>query len=199
MFRDPLVFLALRELVVPFLKTHPFCKFWVAGCATGEEVYSLAILLHEEGLLDRSQIYATDMNDESLKKARDAIYPLKEIKKYSENYLKAGGKRTLSEYYHSKYNNVIINSQLKKNITFANHNLVMDWVFGEMNLILCRNVLIYFAQELQNRVLRLFYESLGRSGYLCLGNKEDIRFLELARHFEKAHASEKIYKKIFVI
>jgi chemotaxis protein methyltransferase CheR len=184
MFRDPLVFQRLRHKVIPYLRTFPFIRIWVAGCATGEEAYSLAIALKEDGLYERTTIFATDLNDYALEKAKAGIFPLEVFRKYNENYLQAGGTGSFAEYYHAKYESALIVPSLKKNLVFANHNLVTDSVFGEMHLILCRNVLIYFNPELQNRVLGLFTESLVRGGFLCLGANEDIVYSDL-RHFYK--------------
>ena len=195
MFRDPFVYKTIREKVISFLKTYPFIKIWHAGCSTGEEAYSIAILLKEEGLYDRSQIYATDFNDEALEKAKQGIYPIENIKEYTANYQACGGKESFSKYYHSKYGSVIMNQELNKNITFANHNLASDTVFGEMQLIMCRNVLIYFDQPLQNRALKLFYESLALNGFLCLGTKESIQFSDFQEHFKTINKKARIYQK----
>ncbi len=195
MFRDPTFYRSIRENVIPYLKTFPFIKVWHAGCATGEEVYSLAILLKEEGLYDRATIFATDFNENALKKAKEGIYPLKELRQYTSNYQTAGGKSSFSEYYHAQYELAILDQSLKKNITFANHNLVTDGVFSEMHLVLCRNVLIYFDRDLQNRVLKLFLESLAYGGFLCLGSKETIQFSEVQNAFKIIDSWEKIYQK----
>jgi len=195
MFRDPTFYFSLRHQVVPMLKTHPHLNIWHAGCATGEEVYSLAILLKEEGLYDKCQIYATDINDIALKKARDGIYGLGNIAKYTHNYQRAGGTGTFSDYYHAKYDCAKIDAALKERITFANHNLVTDGVFGEMNLILCRNVFIYFDRTLQNKVLTLFLQSLAGGGYLCLGNSENLRFSDSKTSFKEICQDERIYQK----
>ncbi len=195
MFRDPSFYLTLRQEVIPILKTYPFIKIWHAGCATGEEAYSMAILLKEEGIYQRVQIYATDFNDVLVQKAKDGIYPVENVKEYTANYQRSGGKMSFVEYYTAHHHSIIMDRSLKKNIVFANHNLETDGVFGEMHLILCRNVLIYFNKRLQNRVLKLFYESLCRHGILCLGSKESIRFSEYADHFEDIVADERIYKK----
>ena len=195
MFRDPFVYKTIREKVIPFLKTYPFIKIWHAGCATGEEAYSIAILLEEEGLYDRSQIYATDFNDFALKKAKEGIYPVENIKEFTANYQASGGKEAFSKYYHSKYDFVIMNQGLNKNITFANHNLASDTVFGEIHLIMCRNVLIYFGKSLQDRALKLFYESLAFKGFLCLGTKESIRFTGVQGNFKAIDEKGKIYQK----
>jgi len=195
MFRDPDVYAALRRDVVPFLRTYPFLKIWHAGCASGEEVYSLAILLKEEGLYDRATIYATDFNETVLARAKQGIYPIGEVKKYIDNYRKAGGSGSLTDYFDAHYEAVIMSQALKKNITFARHNLVSDQVFGEMNLILCRNVLIYFDKTLQGRVLGLFDDSLVRGGFLCLGKKESLQFSEIYTHYEEVDKRMQIYRK----
>ena len=194
MFRDPWFYLALREKVIPFLKTFPFINIWQAGCATGEEVYSLAILLKEEGLYKRARIYATDFNDAALEKAKTRIYSLDRIKEYSINYQKAGGMNSLADYYRARYQSVIIDTSLQENITFANHNLATDGVFGEIHLILCRNVLIYFDRALQDRALSLFRDSLLYNGFLCLGSKETIHFAKVKKDFIEFSGKEKIYQ-----
>jgi chemotaxis protein methyltransferase CheR len=194
MFRDPWFYLALREKVVPFLKTFPFINIWHAGCATGEEVYSLAILLKEEGLYDRAQIYATDFNDTVLEKAQARIYHLERVREYSLNYQKAGGHGSLADYYQASYQSVILDAALQENITFANHNLATDGVFSEMHLILCRNVLIYFDRVLQNRVLTIFRDSLCYNGFLGLGSKETLHFSSVKEDFVRFAAKEKIYQ-----
>jgi chemotaxis protein methyltransferase CheR len=195
MFRDPCFFAALRQRVVPILKTYPFIKIWHAGCATGEEVYSLAILLKEEGLYERAQIYATDYNNHSLAVAKEGIYPLNKIQQYSENYVRAGGREAFSNYYHAKYDAAKFSECLKNNITFANHNLVSDGVFGEMQLVVCRNVLIYFDQDLQSRVLALLHDSLSPHGFLCLGTQESVKYSSVSARFEADQAGQKIFKK----
>lgn len=195
MFRDPSFYKALRDEVIPILKTYPFVKIWHAGCSTGEEVYSMAILLQEEGLYKRAQLYATDFNDVVLQKAKEGIYPVEHVKDYTQNYQKAGGKEAFVNYYTAKHDHIIINRGLRTNIVFANHNLVTDGVFGEMDLILCRNVLIYFTKELQNRVIQLFAESLCHHGILGLGSKESLRFSAYGDQFEELVRDEKIYRK----
>lgn len=195
MFRDPTFYKAMRKEVIPVLKTYPFIKIWHAGCSTGEEVYSTAILLKEEGLYERTQIYATDFNERILKKAREGIYPIDQIKEYTLSYQKAGGQESFADYYTARYDSAIIDKSLKKNVVFADHNLATDGVFGEMNLIMCRNVLIYFNKKLQNRVVGLFYNSLCRNGFLCLGSKETIRFTEYENDFTPFVDREKIYRK----
>lgn len=194
MFRDPWFYLALRQKVIPFLRTFPFINVWLAGCATGEEVYSLAILLQEEGLSNRTRIYATDFNDAALEKAKARIYPLDRIKEYSLNYQKAGGRHSLADYYQARYQSIIIDASLQNNITFANHNLATDGVFAEMHLIICRNVLIYFNRTLQNRVLSIFRDSLRYNGFLGLGGKETVQFSDVEHDFEEFAAKEKIYQ-----
>lgn len=196
MFRDPSYFKVVRESVIPVLKTYPFIKIWHAGCSTGEEVYSMAILLKEEGLLNKCIIYATDMNETVLKKAKEGIYPLEKIKEYTINYQKAGGDESFADYYTAKYNAAIMSKSLNKNLVFAQHNLATDHVFGEMNLIICRNVLIYFDKELQNRAVGLFHESLVRKGVLCLGSKESLKFTRYTDKFNEFNGKEKIYRKI---
>jgi len=194
MFRDPWFFSNLREKVFPFLKTFPFINIWVAGCATGEEVYSLAILLKEEELYQRCHIYATDFNSAALEKARSRIFSLTDIQKYHRNYLQAGGMYSLTDYYLAQYDAAIFDPSLLKRITFASHNLSTDSVFGEMNLILCRNVLIYFDRSLQNRVLTLFVNSLRRNGFLCLGSSETLEFSNVSQHFVNILRNERIYQ-----
>lgn len=196
MFRDPKFFVALREEIIPVLKTYPYVKLWHAGCSSGEEVYSMAILLKEEGLLDRCTIYATDFNQIVLKKAAEAIYPLDKIKAYTENYNKALGKASFSDYFTIQYGAAIIDKSLKKNIVFSDHNLTTDGVFGEMNVIICRNVLIYFNRGLQNRVYKLFHESLLPGGFLCLGSKETLLFSGYKKEYKQIHKCN-IYKKIY--
>lgn len=195
MFRDPEVYRVLREKVAPYLATYPFIKVWHAGCATGEEVYSLAILLLEEGLLERTTIYATDFNEAALQRVRDGIYPVDRIREYCDNYRKAGGRQSFSDYYHAQYDFAIMAPCIKKSITIARHNLVTDQVFGEMHLILCRNVLIYFDRTLQDRVLQLFDESLVHGGFLCLGSKESLSFSSVAEGFSEFDPKQKIYRK----
>ncbi len=199
MFRDPGFYKSLREKVIPNLKTYPFLKIWHAGCATGEEVYSMAILLKEEGLYNKVQLYATDFNQVVLKKAKEGIYPIDLIKDYTGNYQKSGGKNSFADYYSAKYDSVLIDPSLKQNIVFADHNLVLDGVFGEMHMVICRNVLIYFNRTLQDRVIKLFLDSLVRGGYLCLGSKETLRFTTYFDNFSEVDKNEKIYKKLTFI
>lgn len=195
MFRDPSFFKALREQVVPVLQTYPSLKIWIAGCSTGEEVYSLAIMLREEGLLERSLIYATDINAQSLDKARQGIFPLARVQGYTANYQQAGGKQAFSDYYTAAYDAAIFDKTLTDNITFADHSLATDSVFSETQLVLCRNVLIYFNKALQDRALGLFHESLSRRGFLGLGSKESIDFSGYAGHFEPLDKPERIFRK----
>jgi len=195
MFRDPDFYTFIRKEVIPILKTYPFTKIWHAGCATGEEVYSMAILLKEENLYDRTQIYATDFNAKVIKSAKEGIYSIKNIKDFTRNYQKAGGKESFSDYYTANYDSVIIDNSLKKNIVFSEHNLVTDSVFAEVNMIICRNVLIYFNRDLQNKVLNLFNDSLVPGGILGLGTKESLQFLEKGKNYNCIDLKNKIYRK----
>ena len=195
LFREPSVFRALVDHVVPLLRTWPRFKIWHAGCATGEEVYSLAILLRELGLLDRAIIYATDIAQTALDTARQGIYALDVVRKGNQNYLESGGKGSLSDHYHARYNACIMDPELRKSITFCRHNLAVDQSFGEMQLILCRNVLMYFNPPLQNRVVQLFTDSLDWGGYLCLGNRESLNFIDSGACFEFLDENSRIYKK----
>lgn len=195
MFRDPSFYKTVREELVPVLKTYPFIKIWHAGCASGEEVYSMAILLQEEGVYDRCQIYATDVNTCVLHQARNGIYDIALIKEYTANYADAGGKSSLSDYYTAGYNSVILNESLKKKIVFAEHNLATDYMFGEMHLIICRNVMIYFNQKLQEWVLDLFSESLCTGGFLCLGSKESLKEEKHKKMYRQFVENEKIFQK----
>jgi chemotaxis protein methyltransferase CheR len=196
MFRDPGFYRVFREQVVPTLRTYPFIRIWHAGCATGEEVYSMAILLEEEGLYERSRIYATDINEVVLQKAKSGIFPLDRMQEYTENYISAGGKRSFSDYYIAKYDGALFHPSLTKNVVFSQHNLVTDRSFSEFNVILCRNVLIYFDKTLQARVLTLFYDSLAMFGVLALGSKESLRFSPYEECYEQINGTEKIYRKV---
>jgi chemotaxis protein methyltransferase CheR len=198
LFRDPVVYQKITELVFPKLSTYPFIRVWHAGCATGEEVYSLAILLHEKGLYERSRIYGTDFNDEALDSGRQGIYKIDSVKNFTSNYQKAGGSHSLSEYYNARYDSISIIKSLKKNITFANHNLVSDGIFGEMHLVFCRNVLIYFDKVLQNRVLNLLCDCLVNGGYLCLGSIENLIFTDVENKFDLIDEKGKIYQKKYL-
>jgi len=195
MFRDPSFYKSLRNNVTSRLATYPFIKIWIAGCATGEEAYSMAILLKEENLLSRSVIYATDINQKVLQNAKEGIYTYSDMQKHTANYIKAGGKRTLSEYYTAKYDSAIMDKSLKENIVFSVHNLTIDKSFNEFQIILCRNVLIYFNQSLQNKVINLFYESLCMFGHLALGTKESLYFSDKMKHFDDVDKKEKIFIK----
>jgi chemotaxis protein methyltransferase CheR len=195
MFRDPTFYLAFREKVVPRLRGYPFIRVWHAGCATGEEVYSMAILLEEEGLYERCRIYATDMNEVVLKKARDGIFPLELMREYEANYARAGGKASLSDYYTARYGHAIFQKPLRKNLIFSHHNLVTDGSFNEFNVILCRNVMIYFDGTLQERVHKLFYDSLRRFGILVIGRKERIKTTVHEQDYEPLDAQERIYRR----
>jgi len=195
LFRDPTFYKSLRENVVKRLATYPFIKIWIAGCATGEEVYSIAILLQEEDLLNRSVIYATDINQRSLQIAKEGVYNIENMKNYTSNYQKAGGKKSFSEYYKAKYNSVLFDKSLKQNIVFSPHNLAVDRSFNEFQLVICRNVLIYFNQQLQNKAINLFYDSLCPFGFLGLGNKESLLFSDKRKHFEDVDKKEKIFIK----
>ncbi|MCL6269076.1 protein-glutamate O-methyltransferase CheR [Sansalvadorimonas sp. 2012CJ34-2] len=194
MFRDPPFFKYLREQVLPWLATFPFIKIWHAGCATGEEAWSMAIMLHKAGLLSRSQIYATDYNEEALTTARRGIYDSPLLDTWQRNFKESGGEGDLSDYCFQRYGSLRMDRTLQQHITFANHNLVTDHAFGEMNLVLCRNVLIYFSRDLQNRVLDLFKESILPGGLLCLGPRETMRFSSVADSFEPVEHEWKIYR-----
>ncbi len=196
MFRDPKLFLTFRQTVVPLLRTYPYIRIWHAGCSTGEEVYSMAILLHEEGLYEKSRIYATDMNSRSLQQAKEGVFDIKRMKQYTKNYMEAGGTRSFSEYYTAKYNSVIFQPYLKKNMIFAEHNLATDRSFNEFNVIFCRNVMIYFNDQLRDHVHGLFHESLSHFGILVLGAKESIHFTNYSEAYETLDRVEKIYRKI---
>ena len=195
MFRDPGFYKSLREKVMPILKTYPFIKIWHAGCSTGEEVYSMAIVLQEEGLADRTTIYATDFNQHVLNQGKEGIFSNRLMKEYTANYQLSGGKESFSDYYISDDNNVIMNQSLKNKIVWANHNLVTDSVFAEVNLILCRNVLIYFDRQLQNNVQTLFHNSLMNGGILCLGSKESLRFTDFHDTYAVLDEKQRIFKK----
>lgn len=196
MFRDPLMFTDFREKVIPVLRTYPFIRIWHAGCSTGEEVYSMAILLHEEGLLERSRIYATDFSDKALEQAKSGVFPVRKMKDFTMNYMKFGGKKSFSEYYTARYDGAIFRPFLKKNIIFARHNLVTDRSFNEFNVIFCRNVLIYFETEMQDHVHGLIFQSLTPLGFLVLGSKESVQFTPYAQHYDKLSQEYKIYRKI---
>ncbi len=196
MFRDPTFYREFRELVVPMLRTYPFVRIWHAGCSTGEEVFSMAILLEEEGLYDRARLYATDINDVVLLRARQGIFPLDRMQEYTDNYIRAGGRRSFSEYYTAKYDGALFSPSLVRNVVFSQHNLATDRSFAEFHVIFCRNVLIYFDKTLQNRVHRLFYDSLVMFGVLALGGKESLKFSQYEPCYEKISQAEKLYRKV---
>lgn len=195
MFRDPWFYQKVRELVFPHLQTYPFIKIWHAGCSAGQEVYSMGIMLAEESMNERAQVYATDFNQSILEQAKKGIYPMDLVRKYTANYQAANGSASFSDYYTADYDNVIMKNSLRDKVLFSAHNLATDGVFGEMHIIFCRNVLIYFNQELQNRVFGLFYDSLVPGGFLCLGSKESLKFSDIADKFELVSEREKIYRK----
>jgi chemotaxis protein methyltransferase CheR len=196
MFRDPSFYGAFRERAVPLLRTYPFVRIWNAGCSTGEETYSLAIVLQEEGLYERSRIYATDINEAVLAQARAGVFPLDKMKEYTQNYIRAGGTRAFSEYYVAAYEGARFSRSLAENVVFAQHNLVSDRSFNEFNAIVCRNVMIYFDRELQDQVHRLFYDSLAMFGVLALGHKESIRFSSVADRYEELDPVERLFRKV---
>ncbi len=196
MFRDPVFFLNFREQVVPLLRTYPSIRIWHAGCSTGEEVYSMAILLSEEGLYEKTKIYATDINSDVLKIAKSGVFPLENMRKYTNNYMLAGGKKAFSDYYNVKNNGVKFHTNLVRNIIFAQHNLATDQSFNEFHVVLCRNVLIYFNKTLQKKVHQLFYESLCMFGILGLGDKETISYMDRADWYEEIIVGQKLYKKV---
>ena len=195
MFRDPSYFRSLRETVVPLLKTYPSLKVWVAGCSTGEEVYSLAILLREEGLLTRTLIYATDINPQSLQKAETGVYELERIAGFTENHRRSGARSSLSDYYTAAYDRAVFDKSLKRNIVFTDHSLATDSVFAEVQLVSCRNVLIYFNRELQDRAVGLFRDALCRRGFLGIGSKESLRFSVHADGFTELVRDDRIFQK----
>jgi chemotaxis protein methyltransferase CheR len=196
MFRDPTFHLAFREKVVPMLRTYPFSRIWVAGCSTGEEIYSLAILLEEESLYERTRIYATDINETVLESARLGVFPLAKMQDYTRNYIAAGGKRSFSDYYTSAYDGAAFDRSLMRNVVFAQHNLATDRSFNEFHVILCRNVMIYFERSLQERVFELFDESLARLGVLALGHKESLTTSARADRYQELDALERLYRKV---
>lgn len=194
MFRDPAFYQALRKEVLPVLATYPLIRIWHAGCSTGEEVYSMAIVLQEAGLLQKALLYATDLNPDVLEKAKEGIFPLAGMKQYSENYIQSGGQAAFSDYYTSRYERALFNRELSRKMIFATHNLVSDGSFNEFQLILCRNVMIYFDKDLQNRVLHLFDQSLEQLGFLALGAKETVRFSPLSMRYKQI-GKEKLWRK----
>lgn len=195
MFRDPPVFRVLRDHVLPALSVHPHITIWQAGCARGQEIYSLSILLEEAGLSDRCQIYATDFNDAALRQAREGIYPARDAQAWSRNYQAAGGTCSLADYYSARYDFIKLDQRLRRNVIFADHNLVTDTVFCEAHLVLCRNVLIYFSNPLQNHVLAMFRDSLVPGGFLCLGMRENLALAPAARDFVAVDTSLRLYRR----
>ncbi|HEX2869836.1 MAG TPA: CheR family methyltransferase [Polyangiaceae bacterium] len=196
MFRDPSYFLAIRQHVVPILRTYPSLKLWIAGCSGGEEAYSFAILLREEGLLERTLLYATDINGLALERARAGVYDLDRLATFSENHAKAGGKASLSDYYTAAYGGALFDSSLRERIVFSDHSLATDAVFAEVQLVSCRNVLIYFDRVLQDRALGLFHESLSHRGFLGIGAKESLRFSAYSQGFDELVRQDRIYRKV---
>lgn len=196
MFRDPLFYRTLREDVLPVLATHPFIRIWHAGCSTGEEVYSMAILLHEANLLQKSLLYATDINPMVLENLRKGIFPLKHMKQYSENYIASGGKKDFSDYYTAKYDHAKFDEKLSRKMISSTHNLVSDRSFNEFQLVICRNVMIYFDRELQDKTFTLFDESLEKLGFLALGAKENLKFSVIAKKYLQLENKEKIWRKV---
>jgi chemotaxis protein methyltransferase CheR len=195
MFRDPSYFRALRDTVVPMLRTYPSLKIWVAGCSTGEEVYSLAVLLREEGLLDRTLIYATDINPQTLQKAAAGVYDAERIPGFTDNHRKSGASSSLSEYYTAAYGRAVFDKSLRQHVVFSDHSLATDSVFAEVQLVSCRNVLIYFNRDLQDRAVGLFRDALCRKGFLGIGSKESLRFSSHSACFVNLVPQEKIYQK----
>ena len=196
MFRDPSFYLTFRKRVVPLLRTYPTVQIWVAGCSTGEEVYSLAILLEEERLYGKCRIYATDISQAVLRKAREGIFPLAAMRDYTANYHKAGGTNEFSDYYTAQYDSVIFSAALRNNVVFSEHNLATDGSFNEFQVILCRNVMIYFNKDLQARVHNLLYDSLSMFGVFGLGNKESLKFTPRAAFYEHLNENDKLYRKV---
>jgi chemotaxis protein methyltransferase CheR len=196
MFRDPSFYLTFRKKVVPLLRTYPTVQIWVAGCSSGEEVYSLAILLHEEQLYPRCRIYATDISQAVLRRAREGIFPLAAMRDYTANYQQAGGTHEFSDYYTAQYDSVLFSGSLKQNVVFSEHNLATDGSFNEFQVILCRNVMIYFNKDLQARVHNLLYESLSMFGVFGLGNKESLKFTPRAAFYEHLNDNDKLYRKV---
>lgn len=196
MYRDPSFYAAFRQKIVPLLRTYPYVRLWHAGCSTGEEVYSMAILLREEGLYERCRLYATDLSEAVLRLAKAGVYPLDPMKAYTENYLRAGGKASFSEYYTANNEKALLRPWLQQNIVFAQHNLVTDATFNEFNVILCRNVMIYFNKALQEHVHGLLRQSLVRLGVLALGRRESLKFTRVEPYYEELDAQEKLYRRV---
>ena len=196
MFRDPTFYSTFRRKAVPLLRTYPTVQIWIAGCSTGEEVYSLAILLQEENIYEKCRIYATDISPVVLRTAREGIFPLSAMREYTNNYHKAGGQNEFSDYYTAHYDNVIFNPTLRQNVVFSEHNLATDGSFNEFQVIMCRNVMIYFNKELQARVHNLFYDSLAMFGVFGLGNKESLKFTPRAAFYQHINHNDKLYRKV---
>ncbi len=196
MFRDPGFYAVLRQEVVPLLRTYPFVRIWHAGCSSGEEVYSMAILLHEEGIYDRCRIYATDMSDTLLARAQSGIFPLSSMQQYTARYHDAGGRQDFSQYYTADHQNAIFREPLKRNVVFSQHNLVSDSPFNEFNLVLCRNVMIYFNGELRQRVQDILHRSLAHFGILGLGMKESLRYTSLNAAYEELPGNVRLYRRV---
>jgi chemotaxis protein methyltransferase CheR len=196
MFRDPSFFKSFRTKIIPLIKDYPEIRIWHVGCSSGEEVYSMSILLHEEGIYEKTRIFATDLNKSMLEKAKQGTFPLDVMQLYTKNYIEGGGKRAFYEYYKAVDDKVFFHPFLQKNVVFAHHNLVTDQSFNEFDLILCRNVLIYFNKVLQNDVHKLLYNSLSQSGFLGLGKREGIKFTSYENSYAEFDASEKLYRKI---
>lgn len=196
MFRDPEFFRAFRELVIPLLRTYPYVRIWHAGCSSGEEVYSLAILLEEEGLLDRCRIYATDMNEAVLARARAGRFPLRLMKEYTVNYNQSGGRRAFSEWYTVSLEQAVVRPELRRTVVFSQHNLASDSSFNEFHVVLCRNVMIYFNRTLQDRVHQLMYESLVTFGVLGLGNRESLRVTPHEKNYEALDERARLFRKV---
>ncbi|MCK5840557.1 MAG: protein-glutamate O-methyltransferase CheR [Candidatus Sabulitectum sp.] len=195
MFRDPGFFRSIRDEVIPVLAELASIRIWHAGCSTGEEVYSMAILLKEAGIYNKCQIFATDFNQVVLEKAKEGILPIGNLKESTRNYQKSGGRGSFADWYTARYDFAVMKSVLRKNILFADHNLVSDEVFSEVDLVMCRNVLIYFDRPLQNRVFRLFSNSLSQKGFLAIGSKETIHYSDITDEFEKFLPGQKIFRK----
>jgi chemotaxis protein methyltransferase CheR len=196
MFRDPTFYVAIREKVIPLMRTYPFIRLWNAGCSTGEETYSLSILFQEEGLADRVRIYATDINDAVLERAKSGAFPLDRMRDYTENYLRAGGSEEFSSYYTADGETARFDPSLIERVVFAQHNLVSDQAFNAFNVIVCRNVMIYFGKSLQDRVHDVFYDSLETFGVLGLGHKESVKFTPYEDRYEELDPSERLYRKV---
>ncbi|MBT2698787.1 protein-glutamate O-methyltransferase CheR [Bacillus sp. ISL-40] len=196
MFRDPSFFKSFRTKIIPLVKDYPEIRIWHVGCASGEEVYSMSILLHEEGIYEKTRMFATDINKSVLEKAKQGCFPLDRMQLYTKNYIEADGKRAFSEYYKAVDDKVFFHPFLQKNIVFAQHNLVTDQSFNEFDIIICRNVFIYFNKVLQNHVHTLLYNSLSPSGFLGLGKREGIKFTSYEHCYGEFDASEKLYRKV---